>query len=407
MTYEKLTEIEEKRKEEQKILEARKDVLLEEYALSYTDEEEPFENIPKWFRKFKTRFDKEPNLTEVTDRFNDSLNNLMPKLQNYAGRKVSILNFEEENEMAKEIREIYENKRRSDLEFHYKNKVLNLLELSEELKTELESIKNLLNEEDRKLFEDLLMNNIGDSIREKIRSSKEWIAEVRKLMESMNTSSGLSFSIRWNGKTKSNEEELDTSEIVNIFNRDPASLKDEDLEKITKHFRSRIAEEEEKTEEGERNYLEIIRNVLDYREWFQFELFFKRTNTNLKELTNKEFSKFSGGEKAIAMYIPLFSGIYAKFNGANPTAPKVIALDEAFAGVDDDNIQDCFRILGHMDLDYVLTSQILWGDYKTVSHLAIYELFHPQNSDVVSLIRYKWDGTKRTLIESEKEYEVV
>ena len=251
----------------------------------------------------------------------------------------------------------------------------------------------------------MLLNNVGDTIREKVRSSKIWVEEVKKIMEKMKTSSGLSFSISWVGKGRDSEDEMDTNEVVSIFEGSASSITDEDNEKIVKHFRSKIAQEEEKYDELEKNYVEIIRDVLDYRKWFQFKLFFKRNNGDKRELTDKEFSKFSGGEKAIAMYIPLFAGINAKFNSAKKDAPRIVALDEAFAGVDDLNIEDSFRILDELNLDYVLTSQILWGDYSTIKSLSICELHHLSSSDVVSVLRYKWDGHKRLLINDESEYQ--
>ena len=379
-----------------------KRIFDDEYNLKYSNYTEELEDFNKWFKNFKIA--KILNPTESAVRFLESMNNYLPKLQNYAGRKIDILNYDitlEDDDTSKLLNEA----KRIDLEFRYSGKNLNLISLNETISLELETTKSLLNEEDRKLFEDLLMNNIGDSIRSKIASSNDWIKEVRGLMESMNTSSGLTFSVRWIGKGKETEEELDTKEIVDIFERDPETLKEEDLQKITDHFRSKITLEEEKYEESERNYLEIIRNVLDYRKWYEFKLYFKRADQDKKELTDKEFSKFSGGEKAIAMYIPLFAGIYAKFNSAKSDAPRVIALDEAFAGVDDDNILDCFRIMNEMDLDYVLTSQILWGDYSSIKHLAICELHHLPSSNVVSIIRYKWNGIKRSLVTDNKEYQ--
>ncbi len=385
-------------------------IFMDEYNLKYTNYTADIDSFNKWFKDFK--ISKELSINQASEKILESMNNYLPKLQNYAGRKTNILIYEEKdiekyitNEANKEmINSIFTNARRIDIEFRYSGKLLNVIDLNNALELELETTKNLLNEEDRKLFEDLLINNVGDSIRKKIAASNAWIKQVKDLMESMNTSSGLSFSIKWSGKNKENEEELDTKEIVDIFEREPITLKEEDLKKITNHFRSKISIEEEKYEDNERNYLEIIRNVLDYRKWYEFKLYFKRPNTEKKELTDKEFSKFSGGEKAIAMYIPLFSGIYAKFNSAKKDAPRIIALDEAFAGVDDDNILDCFRIMGEMDLDYVMTSQVLWGDYSTVKKLAICELHHLPSSDVVSIIRYKWDGLKRSLMTDIQEY---
>lgn len=400
---ENLNELNDKENMSLKEAKVTKRIFDDEYNLKYSNYTEEIEDFNKWFKNFKIAKIFTP--TESAVRFLESMNNYLPKLQNYAGRKIDILNYDTTDENDKNIASLLNEAKRIDLEFRYSGKNLNLILLDKAIYLELETTKSLLNEEDRKLFEDLLMNNIGDSIRSKIASSNEWIKEVRGLMESMNTSSGLTFSVRWIGKGKETEEELDTKEIVDIFERDPKTLKDEDLQKITDHFRSKITLEEEKYEESERNYLEIIRNVLDYRKWYEFKLYFKRADQDKKELTDKEFSKFSGGEKAIAMYIPLFAGIYAKFNSAKNDAPRVIALDEAFAGVDDDNILDCFRIMNEMDLDYILTSQILWGDYSSIKHLAICELHHLPTSNVVSIIRYKWDGLKRSLVTDNKEYQ--
>lgn len=389
-------------------------IFKKEYDLGYSSyKNELTSDIKSWFKNFK--LEKYKAINDANDNFNDRINEYLYKLQNYAGKKVyKFDNLEEDasyyeditNENLKEkLRNILINAKRTDLEFRYQGLTLNLLSLSETLSIRLEETKNLLNAEDRKLFEDLLLNNVGDSIREKIRSSKIWVEEVKNIMEKMKTSSGLSFSISWIGKGKDNEEELDTKDIVSIFEGSASNLKNEDTEKITKHFRSKIALEEEKYDELEKNYIEIIRDVLDYRKWFQFKLFYRRNNGDKKELTDKEFSKFSGGEKAIAMYIPLFAGINAKFNSAKKDAPRVVALDEAFAGVDDLNIEDSFRILEELNLDYILTSQILWGDYSTIKSLSICELHHLSGTDVVSVLRYKWDGHKKVLVTDESEYE--
>ena len=45
------------------------------------------------------------------------------------------------------------------------------------------------------------------------------------------------------------------------------------------------------------------------------------------------------------------------------------------------------------------------GDYETIKHLAISELHHPIGSNVVSVIKYKWDGISRSKIDDEREYQ--
>lgn len=383
-------------------------VFIDEYNLHYIESKELDNNeIYNFIKSIKTTV----SVKDAYEKFNDSSNKYGQMLIDYAPKNIYLHEYSEfdyltdNDEINQTISNILNNAKRRDLVFNYLGKNVNLLDLSSAINSSINNYDNLISEENRKLFEDLLINNIGSSIRNKIWQSEEWINEVRSYMESMNTSSGLSFSLKWNGISAMTEDELDTKEIVAIFKQDAEKLKPEHLTKISNHFKSKIKMREELVEESERNYLEIIKDVLDYRKWFEFKLYYKRGNSEKKELTDREFNKMSGGEKAIAMYIPLFSSIYAKLNSANSNAPHVIALDEAFAGVDDNNINDAFRILDKLDIDYVLTSQQLWGDYETVKHLAISELHHPVGSNVVSVIKYKWDGINRSKVESNYEYQ--
>lgn len=104
----------------------------------------------------------------------------------------------------------------------------------------------------------------------------------------------------------------------------------------------------------------------------------------------------------MSMYVPLFSAAVAKYKGAEPDAPKIISLDEAFAGVDEMNIKDMFRLMVDFDFDFIINSQILWGDYETVPALAIYQLLRPENAKYVTVIPYIWNGKERLLAEKEQ-----
>ena len=143
--------------------------------------------------------------------------------------------------------------------------------------------------------------------------------------------------------------------------------------------------------------MSIIKDVLDYREWFEFKLFFKKPLEDFKELTDNEFFKLSGGEKAMAMYVPLFAAVNARYNAAgNKDCPRVIALDEAFAGVDEENIGSMFELIENLNLDYILNSQVLWGTYSSVKSLSIYELIR-LDDHTVAPIRYTWNGQMKTM----------
>ena len=67
--------------------------------------------------------------------------------------------------------------------------------------------------------------------------------------------------------------------------------------------------------------------------------------------------------------------------------------------MDDKNISSMFELVHKLDFDYIMNSQSLWGCYETVDGLRIAELQRPMNSQIVTVIRYIWNGHERILEE--------
>ena len=55
----------------------------------------------------------------------------------------------------------------------------------------------------------------------------------------------------------------------------------------------------------------------------------------------------------MSMYVPLFSAVVAKYQGGRGDAPRLISLDEAFAGVNNKNIRDMFRLMTEFQFDFI------------------------------------------------------
>lgn len=268
------------------------------------------------------------------------------------------------------------------------------------LKSAIDETELLIQQKDRELFEDILSQTISQQLTDRIAESRSWVKDMSNLMKELNTSMGLSFSLEWKPRSADNDAELDTMELEQILLRDRDLLTIEDIEKVAGHFRSKIRMEKMRLEEdgGMINYMELVRDALDYRKWFEFRMFYRRGEENKKPLTNAAFNRFSGGEKAMAMYVPLFAAVNAQYKKAdNDEHPRMIALDEAFAGVDDKNISSMFELVNKMDFDYIMNSQSLWGCYDTVKGIKIAELHRPMNSQIVTVIRYTWNGHERIL----------
>jgi uncharacterized protein (TIGR02680 family) len=262
---------------------------------------------------------------------------------------------------------------------------------------QIETQKLLQSQQDRELYEEVILNSIGRVISKRIQNAERWAEQMNDLMSNLDTSSDLSFSLRWRPLTADKEEQLDTAELVELLRSDHRLLKEADMDKVVKHFRSRIDQAKSLAVGQAATFQHAVQEVLDFRRWFAFTLYYKRGETAKRELTNSAFGKFSGGEKAMAMYVPLFSAAYSHYKGARDDAPYIISLDEAFAGVDENNIREMFDLVEKLGFNYIMNSQSLWGDYDTVSRLAIYELVRPKNAAFVTLIPYLWDGKTRSL----------
>lgn len=278
---------------------------------------------------------------------------------------------------------------------------MSLYQFIASLQEDIALTEAVLEDNDKKLFEDILLETISHKLRRRINESQKWCEDMTALMRTLNTSMGLRFSLDWKPKKAETPDEMDTAQLVSLLNKDQMLRTKQDSEMVSGHFRAKVRSARQAAmEQGiPANYADLIRTVLDYRTWYEFHLYYQRDGEGKKELTNSAFSKFSGGEKAMAMYVPLFASVSAQYKKASENCPKLLALDEAFAGVDDRNIGAMFELVGTLDFDYIMNSQALWGCYSSVKKLNIVELHRQGNASFVTLLRYFWDGSVRVLQE--------
>jgi len=397
---EKVLEKQELINKENEILNIFEEIFKEEYELSYVEFSHSFKSILETCNAIKKKNNDNSNKSKEAydSELFDSYNKNSGILRDYQPKVVTIFKKNIEND---EHRQLYQNSERKDIKFRVNGKEVPFNILKEIISKEKEENKILLSDKEKEFFQDILIKTISNKIRAKIYHSKSWVTKMNDLMESMNTSSGFKLTLKWISKKAENETQMDTKKLIEILSKDSDLIRQEDIENLSKHFSSKIKEILRDFEDtGERkNYYTIIRDILDYRKWYEFKLYSKKENENIKELTNNAFFQLSGGEKAMSMYVPLFAAINSMYDMADKKdCPRVVSLDEAFAGVDEDNIRDMFRILREMNLDYILNSQILWGDYDTVDNLSIAEIVRPENSDTVSVLRYHWNGKEKQYI---------
>ena len=258
----------------------------------------------------------------------------------------------------------------------------------------------MIQQKDRELFEDILSRTLSQQLTDRIAESCRWVNSMSELMRKMDTSMGLSFALDWKPRSAESDQEIDVDELEKLLLRDRKLMTQEDMDRVAAHFRSKIRQEKLRAEEAAEsvNYMDLVRDALDYRKWFEFRMSYYRGDSGKKPLTDSTFNKFSGGEKAMAMYVPLLAAVNAQYQkAAKPDHPRIVAMDEAFAGVDDKNISSMFELVHRLDFDYIMNSQSLWGCYETVPALRISEMHRPANAQIVTIIHYTWNGKERML----------
>lgn len=260
--------------------------------------------------------------------------------------------------------------------------------------------QDLITQEDEHLFREILMNSVGTTISEHIFAAERWVMKMNAIMSRSETSSGLRFHLDW--RPADRKEDASTKEIVDLLHADANTLTEDDRRKLTEFFRKRVEQAKDLAHADETRadaWTYAVRDLLDYRQWFAFQLSYDKGEAiRRRPLSDKRFLQFSGGEKAMAMYAPLFSAAYSKYQEAGPEAPYLITLDEAFAGVDEQNMRDMFRLVESMQFNYIMNSQAVWGEYDVVPSLNIYELIRPASAPFVTLAAFHWDGHQRTLL---------
>ena len=101
----------------------------------------------------------------------------------------------------------------------------------------------------------------------------------------------------------------------------------------------------------------------------------------------------SGGERVLTVSLPLFAAASAHYRSAHRDARRLVTLDEAFAGVDDDARAKCLGLLTTFDLDVVMTSEREWGFYASVPGIATHQLVRRDGIDAVHVTTWEWNGS--------------
>ncbi|MFF0191144.1 TIGR02680 family protein [Streptomyces sp. NPDC005244] len=241
---------------------------------------------------------------------------------------------------------------------------------------------------ERNLFDQILTGDIRRHLAARIRQAAELVDRMNGHLQRVRTASNVAVQLVWDVRPDLPEG---TRTARQLLLKDPGRVNETDRQALHAFFRARI--EEAKGNDTAASWEEQLGEVLDYTAWHRFTVRLDRANgTGWQPLTKKLHGALSGGEKAIALHLPLFAAVAAHYE-AVPLAPRPILLDEVFVGVDAINRGQVFALLTALDLDLMITSDHEWCTYGELPGIAVHQLLTDGDDDAVTSARFVWNGT--------------
>ncbi|SES05710.1 TIGR02680 family protein [Streptomyces sp. yr375] len=247
----------------------------------------------------------------------------------------------------------------------------------------------LLSESEQRILEDALLTRLAQQIHDRTIDARDLIRRMNADMRRRTMSSGTTVGVSWLLADHLDDEQRG---VCALLDADAVRLGPDGLARVRTHFAAQI--KNARARHRDQPYRELLAEVLDYRRWRHFAFQLVRPDKTEERLTRARHSRLSGGEQSVSLHLPLFAAAHAMLNSAHPHAPRLLALDEAFAGVDDTGRGELMSLAAQFDLDLFMTGYDLWAAHASVSAAAHYDLAHTAVDHTVSALLLVWDGDR-------------
>jgi hypothetical protein len=251
----------------------------------------------------------------------------------------------------------------------------------------------LLSAKQHQALRNLLQGLVAREVADKLHAADELIERMNVRLSAITTSHGIGVKLRWRRR-----DDLDPAlaVMVGLLSKPPDLRTVEEDAELSEALGRRI--DDAHREDPGIPYRELISRVLDYRTWHLMTVLLLRPGRTPERLTRR--TALSEGEKKIVTYLPLFAAVAASCDGLAASAPdalRFVLLDDAFAKVSEDNHPKLFGLLVELDLDFIATSERLWGTHDSVPELAITEVIRDAGLETIVLEHSRWNARRGTL----------
>ena len=254
-------------------------------------------------------------------------------------------------------------------------------------------LASLLDRKQSDALRGLLQGLIAREIAEKIHSATRLVDLMNKRLGPVTTAHRVGVGLRWR---RSPGLDQTTARMVDLFAKRPDVRTEEEEIELRRALSDLL--DEARASQPDLPYRQLIADTLDYKKWHEMSVMVRRSGAKKTKLNRR--TPLSEGEKKLVTYLPLFAAVAASYDAlaeqhrAPEHAPAGIArfvlLDDAFAKVSADNHPALFGLLVDLDLDFVATSERLWGTHRTLPELAITEVVRDARLGVILLEHYRW-----------------
>ncbi|MGF0175770.1 TIGR02680 family protein [Streptomyces sp. Marseille-Q5077] len=271
------------------------------------------------------------------------------------------------------------------VEIVYQGRTRAVPDLAEALAVEVAELTRILSAHEREILETHLLTEVAGTLQELIGAAERQVQAMNAELKERPTSTGMRLRLLWRPSRKA---PAGLAQARERLRQSADAWTAEDRAAVGEFLQAEIARRQADDTAG--SWLEVLTAALDYRAWHEFGIE-RHQHGKWVPATGPA----SGGERVLAVSVPLFAAASSHYATAGSDAPRLVTLDEAFAGVDDDSRAKCLGLLHAFDLDVVMTSEREWACYPQVPGIAIAQLSRVDEIPAVLVTRWEWDGTAR------------
>jgi uncharacterized protein (TIGR02680 family) len=276
----------------------------------------------------------------------------------------------------------------------YRNRPERPDRLATRLAEEIAQRSELLTANERAVLENHLQDEIASEVQRLLQAAEMQREAINKELHNRPTSTGVRYRLLWQplGEEEGAPVGLEAAR-KRLLNTNADLWSAEDRRVVGAMLQQRIAAERERADAGAGkagggSLLDQLAHALDYRHWHRFRV---------ERWQDGHWRKLSGpassGERALGLTVPLFAAVASFYSQSSyALSPRLMLLDEAFAGIDDTARAHCMGLIREFDLDFVITSEREWACYAELPGVAICQLQRREGIDAVFVSRWTWDG---------------